>query len=176
MYVHAIVLDTGKDVFKSLDSVLDCDTKDVISRKFSLDFYDQVYSRDAFLTTMTPIGSFEDQINKLVEKTDSNYVFILESGDTIDSLVEKLKKYRENHKLSMIKPESGLSKLLVQTPVWRWMKGFGVGDTTHIFDPVTQQIIESNAPPQSIVEKIEIQAKNEGNEHLILNSVEELCG
>ena len=167
IYIHAIILDFGGDIDKTLDSVQDCDTKDIITKRRLATFEVQhLIDRNCFVTQLTGVQTIEKEINDLVGKTDSNYVFIINSGETVDNLVTRIEKYTEKKKISMIRPapygynEEGkldysLNKLLVNTPTGRWLCWFGT---------------------QSIMEKIEIQAKNEGREDLILNSIEDLDG
>ena len=164
-YIHLIILDFGGDIDKTLDSLQDCDTKDIITkRKLTTSEIQHLIDRDCFITKLTGVQTIEKEINDLVAKTDSNYIFIINSGETVDNLVARIEKYTEKKKISMIRPvpygynmegqlDFSLNKLLVNSPTWRWFCGFGA---------------------QTIMEKVEIQAKNEGREDLTLNSIEDL--
>ena len=151
IYTHLFIIDQGGDLEKTLKSTTDCYIVDVLSKNVNCSVDLVVTKYDRYLTIIQKEISFEKEINKLVEKTDSDYVIIINSGKELDKIVEKLERYTEKNKLSMLKDHS---TLIVSTNCWRWLLGNG---------------------EQTISEKIEIAAKNENLEHLILHSLEDLC-
>lgn len=150
-YIHAILVDFGSGLKESLDSIKDCYIVDVISKDVNCSVDLVVKEYDRYLTIIKADAEYKKEINKLVEKTDSDYIVILNSGKVLDNITDKLEKYGAVKKLSMLKDKD---LLIVKTNVWRWLLGFG---------------------EQDVDEKVNIAAKNENLKHLVLNSLEELC-
>lgn len=160
MHVHAFILHFGGNLQKTLESLRDCDTIDVLTDYLaSEEDISLVTQYDRFITSVytdyDTDFTLDNEMNKLVDKTDSDYILTIYSGDTINNITDKLYKYRKNKKLAMIRAnEKKLDKLIVDTRTWRWLCGIG--------------------KEQDIQTKVEIQATNEGHQDWILNSIEEL--
>ena len=152
MNVHAIIIDTGNDIKRTFDAVRDCSAISILSYKMvdnMKDYLGPNYGYHYLAETRAP----EDEINDLIKDVESDYYLVIYSGETVKDIVATLEKYKSQAKLSMVKPEYGLNKLIVHSQTHLWLLGF---------------------QSQTIMEKIDIQSKNEEKEYLVLQNIKEL--
>ena len=151
-----------KNLYKTLESVADCHVVDVVSYDM-FDVEPYLKSRqDIYITFLVPHASREIQINELVKGNPSDYVLLIESGFIVDNIVKRLDLYKEKGgKLSMVRPSDGI-RALIHSNTFNYLCGFSVKNEE---DPQSQD--------QSIVDKINIMAKNHDQEYLIVPNIEE---
>ena len=157
MKVHAIILgdDNVEDVKKSFNSVIDCDAISVLNYTL-VDGFEQFLGNNRGYHHLAKDVSFEDEINKVVREVDSDYYVVLDSGYTVNNISSAINKFYDKNKFTMVLPESGLNKLIVNSHVHNRLFGF--------------------SQKQSIIEKIKIFAENTGEQNMILKDIEVLYG
>lgn len=162
--IHAFIINknesTVEDLMNTFNSVLDCNAISVLSYKLVEGFEYFITTSNRGFHLLTPETTIEKEINDLVKKVESDYYIVLNAGSIVENIKEKIEKYTQEdeavgmkRKLAMVKSKYELDGLLVHSLTHLAFLGFG---------------------EQTIMEKIEICAKNNNEEHFILESLDEL--
>jgi hypothetical protein len=166
--LHCFIFCYGGDLKSTFDSVKNqCCAISVLSHKLREDFQYYISDRSGYHHIFFD-KPFEYELDSLIKEIESDFYIILYAGTTIDNIAATLDKYCQNNKLSLVKPKDCLNLMIVNARAHLYYEGNG---------PVKENEIDNNGETgfyQTIQDKIEIAAKNNNQEYLILESIDKL--